>query len=38
MAENTQLIRPSAGQSSVLPVGPDARLEFKFIYYYTEFY
>ena len=30
MAENIQLQRPSSGQSSVVPVGPDARLEFAF--------
>ena len=30
MAENTQVLRPSAGQSSIVPVGPDARLEFAF--------
>ncbi|MCL2123915.1 MAG: hypothetical protein FWH34_07455, partial [Desulfovibrionaceae bacterium] len=30
MAENTQLQRPSAGQNSIVPVGPDARLEFAF--------
>jgi hypothetical protein len=30
MAENTQLIRPSAGEHPVLSVGPDAKLEFAF--------
>ena len=30
MAENTQLFPPSAGQNSVVPVGPDAKLEFAF--------
>ena len=30
MAENTPLIRPSAGQSSTVSVGPNARLEFSF--------
>ena len=30
MAETIQLLRPSAGQSVVVPVGPDAKLEFTF--------
>ena len=30
MIANTQLLRPSAGQSNVVPVSPDARLEFTF--------
>ncbi|MCL1985431.1 MAG: hypothetical protein FWG59_03185, partial [Betaproteobacteria bacterium] len=30
MAENAQLHRPAAGQSDVVPVGPDAKLEFTF--------
>ena len=30
MAENIQLLHPPAGQRSVVPVGPDARLEFTF--------
>ena len=30
MAENTKLTRPDAGQTSTVPVGPDARLEFTF--------
>jgi len=30
MTENITLIRPGAGQSVTLQVGPDARLEFAF--------
>ena len=30
MADNITLTRPEAGQSTTLPVGPDARLEFAF--------
>ena len=30
MAENIQLTRPATGQGSVVPVGPDAKLEFAF--------
>jgi len=30
MAEKTQLMRPVAGQDNVVPVGPDAKLEFAF--------
>ena len=30
MAEHIPLIRPSTGQSSIIPIGPDAKLEFAF--------
>ncbi|MCL2463271.1 MAG: hypothetical protein FWF44_11440, partial [Defluviitaleaceae bacterium] len=30
MSENTPLLRPLAGQHAIVPVGPDARLEFTF--------